>query len=79
MVTHMTKKTGWKSKRDRHTWRKFLTLEEADFIKETDIGLRRLEMERKAWNKKYGLDRQKIVNRAVQRARFEAGKKVAPL
>jgi hypothetical protein len=62
----------WQSKRGKWNWRKFLTAEETAFIKECDTARVNIELQMKAWQRKYGLRRMKTVNRAIQRAKFEA-------
>ena len=78
-ITNMRKNTGWKSQKDKWNWRKFLSAEEAEIIGVSDAILADLEKQRKAHNKKYGGERQFIVNRAIQRARYAASKKAAGL
>ena len=75
----MRKKTGWQPQKDRWKWRKFLTSQEADFIKLSDAALADLEKQRKGYNRKYGSRRATIVNRAIHRAKYDASKKAPAL
>jgi hypothetical protein len=70
--------SGWQSKRGAGNWRKFLTLEEADFIAASDKATAEIEKMRSNYNKIWGMKRARIVNRAIQRARYEAGKQNGP-
>jgi hypothetical protein len=71
----MRKSSGWKPKKDKWNWRKFLTVEEVDIIKVSDAALAALEKQRANYNKKHGATRQFIVNRAIHRAKYSASKK----
>ncbi|NGX99138.1 MAG: hypothetical protein G4V63_29230 [Candidatus Afipia apatlaquensis] len=62
----------WTTKRGKWNWRKFLTADETAFIKEADTARVNIELQLQAWQRKYGLRRMKTVNRAIQRAKFEA-------
>lgn len=75
----MRKSNGWKPKKDKWNWRKFLTAEEVDIIKISDVALAALEKQRESYNKKHGAARQFIVNRAIHRAKYWAGKKALAL
>ena len=71
----MRKSNGWKPKKDKWNWRKFLTAEEFEIIKVSDAALAVLEKQRENYNKKHGATRQFIVNRAIHRAKYSASKK----
>lgn len=62
------------SKKPKWNWRKYLTPEEAEFMKRADDDAKKVAAVQSAWNKKYGFDRPKIVNRAIQRAKFAEGR-----
>ncbi|WP_454629695.1 hypothetical protein [Bradyrhizobium cenepequi] len=63
----------WITKRGKWNWRSFLTKEEADFMREADAEAKRIAVAQSAFQKKYGLQRMKTVNRAIQRAKYAAG------
>lgn len=73
-VFSMRKETGWRTKRGLWNWRKFLTLEEAAFVKESDAVAANLERLRQNYNRQFGAQRQVIVNRAIHRAKYDARK-----
>lgn len=62
---------AWTTKRGKWNWRKFLSADEASFIKEADAERAQIEKQMQIWQQKYGLRRMKTVNRAIQRAKFE--------
>lgn len=53
-------------------WRAFLTPEEEKFIAASDAGAKKVAKAQTDWNQKFGLERPKIVNRAIQRAKSAA-------
>jgi hypothetical protein len=57
-------------KRKKWNWRKFLTRDEAAFMRDADAGSAEVAKAQSAWNAKYQLERMKIVNRAIQRAKY---------
>jgi hypothetical protein len=61
----------WNPREKLHDWRKHLTPDEAKIIAASDIAKRALEVLRLEYNKKFQRDRMIIVNRAIQRAKYE--------
>lgn len=57
-------------KRKKWNWRKFLTHDEAAFMREADAHASEVAKAQSEWNAKYQLERMKIVNRAIQRAKY---------
>lgn len=66
---------SWEPKEAKWDWRDALTLDEAAIIAKSDEALRRLEDARARYEAKYGRLRQLIVNRAIQRAKYDARKR----
>lgn len=66
---------NWKSIKQRHDWRKYLTADEAAFIEKSDKASDRAAKMVADTVAKYGRERQLIVNRAIQRAKYDALKK----
>lgn len=62
---------AWKSKRGKWDWRAYLTPEEAVAIKSADADRAEIVRMEKAWRKKHGAARQMILNRAIQRAKYD--------
>jgi hypothetical protein len=65
---------AWKPRAKLHDWRKHLTPDEAKIIAASDIAKRALEALRLEYNEKFQRDRTIIVNRAIQRAKYEERK-----
>lgn len=61
----------WATKRKQWDWRSYLTAEEKSIVDRADAEASKIAKAREAWTKKYGRQRSLIVNRAVQRAKFE--------
>jgi len=57
-------------KKPKWNWRKELTPDEAAFIREADAEAKIVAEKQSRWQKKYSLRRMKIVNRAIQRAKY---------
>ena len=60
----------WQPQPIKWDWRSFLTTEEAASIVRSDAALLRLERARASYNNRFGRERQRIVNRAIQRAKY---------
>ena len=60
----------WVRKREKWNWRHFLTQEEETFMREADADAAKIAEQQAAWSRKYQPDRMKIVNRAIQRAKY---------
>lgn len=61
----------WKPRPRIWDWRAVLTADEAIAIKASDEMIRRIEKLRSEYRKKFHGERQKIVNRALQRAKYQ--------
>jgi hypothetical protein len=60
----------WRSQRGKWDWRDYLTAPEGIFVRQADAEAEKITKARAEWDKKYGRERAKIVNRAIQRAKF---------
>jgi hypothetical protein len=65
---------AWKPRRKQWNWRKFLSTEERLTIQEAEDELAEIEAQRKAWDRRWARTRQLIVNRAIHRAKYAAGR-----
>lgn len=77
-MPHMRIKAGWQSKRGVWNWREFLTPGEAIVIAQSDKAAAEMKKIRRDYNKLWGPKRASIVNRAIQRAKYEALKSNGP-
>lgn len=57
-------------RRKKWNWRKFLTREEAAFMRAADSDAEIVAKVQSEWNAKYQRERIKIVNRAIHRAKY---------
>jgi len=63
---------AWKPQRRKWDWRKYLTAEELARIDRMDAAAAKIELARRELEKQFGRERQLIVNRAIQRAKYAA-------
>jgi hypothetical protein len=63
---------NWQPQPAKWDWRSFLSVEEAAVIARSDAALVRLEKARQRYEQRFGRERQLIVNRAIQRAKYDA-------
>lgn len=62
----------WKRKRRKWNWRAFLTADEASLIRASERQAEQIEKMQKEWNERWHDRRSLIVNRAIQRAKYDA-------
>lgn len=63
---------AWESKRGKWDWRAYLTEDEASVIRVADRQAEQIAKMQKQWGERWRLRRQLIVNRAIQRAKYDA-------
>jgi hypothetical protein len=64
---------AWESQRGKWDWQKYLTADEAAVIKEAHAARKKIQDAQNAYNKVFGRDVMMITNRAIQRAKYDAG------
>lgn len=63
---------SWKPRRKKWPWRKYLTPEEAEFIRRSDAAISAARAVANKVATEFRPQRTLIVNRAIQRAKYEA-------
>lgn len=62
---------AWKPREKMHDWRAYLTPQEAQIIAASDKAKKALQKAQLEYNEKFQRDRMIIVNRAIQRAKYD--------